>query len=223
MFTTTPRESESSVLAVRLFRFVLDRLYSIRKKIHYPILSLNLLNKNDHDIGQMIRRWSADGLTSLWLIGDTSNRGQGSAFAASDEVESGSLFTATQSADGKAVYQASCAACHGSSLEGLSGPSLTGPEFTARWSREDRSLESFYYILRMTMPRDDELWMNNRGVAIKDGRVFKGTADGYLIALDAADGRLLWARHVADPKLGETITMAPMVWKDLVLIGPAGS
>jgi outer membrane protein assembly factor BamB len=121
------------------------------------------------------------------------------------------------------LTKASCAACHGSSLEGLTGPSLTGPEFTARWSREDRSLESFYYILRMTMPRDDELWMNNRGVAIKDGRVFKGTADGYLIALDAADGHLLWARHVADPKLGETITMAPMVFKGLVLIGPAGS
>jgi mono/diheme cytochrome c family protein len=52
------------------------------------------------------------------------------------------------------LTKASCAACHGSSLEGLTGPSLAGPEFTARWSREDRSLESFYYILRMIMPRD---------------------------------------------------------------------
>ena len=49
------------------------------EKNHYPILSLNLLIKNEYDIDQMIRGWSADGLTILWLIGDTSNRGQGSA------------------------------------------------------------------------------------------------------------------------------------------------
>ncbi len=72
-------------------------------------------------------------------------------------------------------------------------------------------------------PRDAEPWPNNRGVAIKDGRVVRGTADGYLLALDATDGRLLWASHVAEPVLGETITMPPMIYEDLVLIGPAGS
>jgi alcohol dehydrogenase (cytochrome c) len=72
-------------------------------------------------------------------------------------------------------------------------------------------------------PRDEALWRNNRGVAVKDGYVVRGTADGYLMALDAADGTFLWARQVAKPALGETITMPPLVFEDLVVIGPAGS
>jgi len=72
-------------------------------------------------------------------------------------------------------------------------------------------------------PRDKALWQNNRGVAIENGYVVRGTADGYLVALDAADGELLWARQVAHPDSGETITMPPLIYGDLVLIGPAGS
>ncbi len=72
-------------------------------------------------------------------------------------------------------------------------------------------------------PRDRMIWPNNRGVAIKDGYVVRGTADGYLVALDAKDGKLLWARQVAKPAEGETITMPPLIFEDLVLIGPAGS
>lgn len=71
--------------------------------------------------------------------------------------------------------------------------------------------------------RDRTVWGNNRGVAIKDGYVVRGTNDGYLLALDSSDGKLLWARQVADPWLGETFTMPPMIYKDLILIGPAGS
>ena len=72
-------------------------------------------------------------------------------------------------------------------------------------------------------PRATEVFGNNRGVAVKDGRVVRATADGYLIALDAADGRLLWARHIADTTKGETFTMAPLVFDNLVVIGPAVS
>jgi alcohol dehydrogenase (cytochrome c) len=72
-------------------------------------------------------------------------------------------------------------------------------------------------------PKDEALWPNNRGVAIKDGYVVRGTDDGYLVALDARDGALLWARQVASPAQGETITMPPLIFEDLVLIGPAGS
>ena len=70
---------------------------------------------------------------------------------------------------------------------------------------------------------DRTVWGNNRGVAIKDGYVVRGTNDGYLLALDSFDGKLLWARQVADPWLGETFTMPPMIYEDLILIGPAGS
>ena len=72
-------------------------------------------------------------------------------------------------------------------------------------------------------PRHMEAWRNNRGVAISQGRVVRGTADGYLLALDASNGKLLWARRLADTSLGESFTMAPLIYEDLVLIGPAGS
>jgi alcohol dehydrogenase (cytochrome c) len=71
--------------------------------------------------------------------------------------------------------------------------------------------------------RDDLGFQRNRGVAIKDGRVFRGTPDGYLVALNAETGAQLWARQVSKPADGETFSMAPMVFEDLVLIGPAGS
>ena len=66
-------------------------------------------------------------------------------------------------------------------------------------------------------------WTNNRGVAIKDGWVVRGTSDGYLLALNAESGELVWARRVADSTQGETLTMAPLIAGDLILIGPAGS
>ena len=43
------------------------------------------------------------------------------------------------------------------------------------------------------------------------------------MALDAADGRLLWARHIADTTMGETFTMAPLLFDNLIVIGPAVS
>jgi alcohol dehydrogenase (cytochrome c) len=72
-------------------------------------------------------------------------------------------------------------------------------------------------------PRAAEVFSNNRGVAVKDGRVVRATSDGYLMTLDAEDGRLLWARHIGDPNKGETFTMAPLVYDNLIVIGPAVS
>jgi alcohol dehydrogenase (cytochrome c) len=72
-------------------------------------------------------------------------------------------------------------------------------------------------------PKLSEVWRNNRGVAVANGRVVRGTSDGYLLALDALDGALLWARRVADAAVGETFTMAPLIYEDRIFIGPAGS
>jgi alcohol dehydrogenase (cytochrome c) len=71
--------------------------------------------------------------------------------------------------------------------------------------------------------RDDLGFQRNRGIGIKDGRVIRGTPDGYLLALNADTGAQLWARQVAKPAEGETFSMAPVIFEDLVLIGPAGS
>ncbi|HEV2667298.1 MAG TPA: PQQ-binding-like beta-propeller repeat protein, partial [Blastocatellia bacterium] len=57
-----------------------------------------------------------------------------------------------------------------------------------------------------------ENWPQNRGVAVKAGRVIRGTRDGYLIALDADTGRLLWDRAAADAAKGETFTMPPVIF-----------
>ncbi len=73
-------------------------------------------------------------------------------------------------------------------------------------------------------PKGPDGWMMNRGVAIKDGKVVRGTHDGYLLAYDAVDGKLLWERPVLDRRKREAgFTMAPLLFEDLILIGPAGS
>jgi alcohol dehydrogenase (cytochrome c) len=63
---------------------------------------------------------------------------------------------------------------------------------------------------------------NNRGVAILGDRLFLGTLDGRLIALDARTGTSLWNIAVGDPKLGYSLTLAPLVVKDKVLVGVGG-
>lgn len=63
---------------------------------------------------------------------------------------------------------------------------------------------------------------NNRGVAISGNRLFMGTLDAKLIALDAKSGKLLWETKIADPELGYSETMAPTVVEDKVLIGTNG-
>ncbi|HEX9806895.1 MAG TPA: PQQ-binding-like beta-propeller repeat protein, partial [Alteraurantiacibacter sp.] len=63
----------------------------------------------------------------------------------------------------------------------------------------------------------------NRGVAVWKGKVFAGTLDGRLIALDAATGKLLWSVVTVDQDKPYTITMAPRVFRDKVIIGNSGA
>ena len=63
---------------------------------------------------------------------------------------------------------------------------------------------------------------NNRGLAILGDTLFLATLDARLIAIDARNGRPLWNVVVGDPKLGYSMTMAPLVVKDKVLIGTGG-
>ena len=62
----------------------------------------------------------------------------------------------------------------------------------------------------------------NRGVAILDDRVFVGTVDAHLVALNAKTGAVLWDVAVADNRAGYAITGAPLVVKDMVITGIAG-
>jgi alcohol dehydrogenase (cytochrome c) len=64
--------------------------------------------------------------------------------------------------------------------------------------------------------------VNNRGVALWKDKVISAALDGRLFALNRATGEKIWERKIADPALGETITMAPLVVRDLAIIGSAG-
>jgi alcohol dehydrogenase (cytochrome c) len=63
---------------------------------------------------------------------------------------------------------------------------------------------------------------NNRGVAIADDKLYMGTLDAKLVALDAKTGKMLWETQIADPEKGYSETMAPVVINGKVLIGTNG-
>ena len=62
----------------------------------------------------------------------------------------------------------------------------------------------------------------NRGAAMLDHRLFVGTLDAALVAIDARTGAALWETQVADTMLGYSLTSAPLVVKDKVLVGITG-
>jgi PQQ-dependent dehydrogenase (methanol/ethanol family) len=62
----------------------------------------------------------------------------------------------------------------------------------------------------------------NRGAAYADGRLFFNTLDNNTIALDATSGKELWRTSLGEIRLGQTITMAPLVVKGKVLVGNSG-
>src|SRR5207253_2296619 len=62
----------------------------------------------------------------------------------------------------------------------------------------------------------------NRGAAILGNRLFVGTLDAALVALDIGTGLPLWETQVADPMLGRSLTSAPLVVKDKELVGITG-
>ncbi|MXZ31837.1 MAG: PQQ-dependent dehydrogenase, methanol/ethanol family [Gammaproteobacteria bacterium] len=63
---------------------------------------------------------------------------------------------------------------------------------------------------------------NNRGVAVLDDRVFMGTLDAHLVAVDRINGELLWDVEVGDVNLAYSVTMAPLAVKDKIIVGVGG-
>ncbi|WP_455281876.1 methanol/ethanol family PQQ-dependent dehydrogenase [Cupriavidus necator] len=62
----------------------------------------------------------------------------------------------------------------------------------------------------------------NRGLAYGDGKILLQQADTTLVALDAKTGKVVWTAKNGDPKIGETNTNAPHVFKDKVITGISG-
>ena len=79
-------------------------------------------------------------------------------------------------------------------------------------------------------PGTDRAWagdvaccgVNNRGVALWKDKVDSITLDGRLIAMRKDTGEIVWDRQIADPAIGETLTLAPLVIRDIAIVGAAG-
>ena len=62
----------------------------------------------------------------------------------------------------------------------------------------------------------------NRGVAVADGKVFVVTLNAHVLALDAVTGKPVWDKTYGDVRAGESATLAPLVVKNLVIVGSSG-
>lgn len=62
-----------------------------------------------------------------------------------------------------------------------------------------------------------------RGVAWHDGRLYRGTPDAHLIALDAKSGKVIWDVEAFKAAQGEYLTVAPIIWEGRLYIGNSGS
>jgi alcohol dehydrogenase (cytochrome c) len=79
-------------------------------------------------------------------------------------------------------------------------------------------------------PGTDRAWagdvaccgVNNRGVALWKDKVISIALDGRMFAINKATGEVVWERKIAEPALGETITVAPLIVRDLAIVGAAG-
>ncbi len=79
-------------------------------------------------------------------------------------------------------------------------------------------------------PGTDRAWagdvaccgVNNRGVALWKDKVISIALDGRLFAINKQTGEVAWERKIAEPALGETLTIAPLIVRDLAIVGAAG-
>jgi alcohol dehydrogenase (cytochrome c) len=64
---------------------------------------------------------------------------------------------------------------------------------------------------------------SNKGVAIFEGKVFRGTLDAHVIALDQKTGKEVWRQKVAEWKEGYSMTVAPQIANGVVITGCSGA
>ncbi|MER6221406.1 PQQ-dependent dehydrogenase, methanol/ethanol family [Streptomyces sp. 900105755] len=62
----------------------------------------------------------------------------------------------------------------------------------------------------------------NRGVAVAQGKVFFVTANARVLALDATTGHRVWDKTYGDVRAGESATLAPLIVKNMVIVGSSG-
>src|SRR5687767_3052721 len=91
---------------------------------------------------------------------------------------------------------------------------LTQPGAPVKWKFEPKPLAASQGVACCDVV--------NRGVAYAHGKIYFNTLDGQTIAVDAHSGKEAWRTKLGDITKGETMTMAPLVVKDKVLVGNSG-
>jgi PQQ-dependent dehydrogenase (methanol/ethanol family) len=91
---------------------------------------------------------------------------------------------------------------------------LTKPGAPAKWQYEPKPSASSQGVACCDLV--------NRGAAYSNGKIFYNTLDGQTVAVDANTGQEVWRAQLGDINKGESITMAPLVVKDKVLVGNSG-
>ena len=101
---------------------------------------------------------------------------------------------------------------------------------TSAWSKVQAVDAKTGRLLWQYDPLVDGIWnvraccgVQNRGVAVWKGKVYIGALDGRLIALDAETGELQWEVNTTDQEQSYTITGAPRVFDDKLVIGNGGA
>lgn len=91
---------------------------------------------------------------------------------------------------------------------------LTKPGAPAKWKYEPKPIAAAQGVACCDLV--------NRGAVYSDGKIFYNTLDAQTVAVDAETGKELWKTKLGDINRGETMTMAPLVVKDKVLVGNSG-
>lgn len=88
----------------------------------------------------------------------------------------------------------------------------------------DAATGKMFWIYRYTPSADAKFCCGRitRGLAILGDTLFLATVDAHLIAIDARSGRPVWHKVVAPATAGYSMTLAPLVIKDKVIVGTAG-
>ncbi|MBI4591281.1 MAG: PQQ-dependent dehydrogenase, methanol/ethanol family [Candidatus Rokubacteria bacterium] len=64
---------------------------------------------------------------------------------------------------------------------------------------------------------------NNRGLTAWGDRVYMATLDAHLVALDQKTGKVVWDVEVADATAGYSLTLAPLAYKGMIIVGNSGA
>lgn len=101
---------------------------------------------------------------------------------------------------------------------------------TSAWSKVQAVDAKTGQMLWQYYPQVPGIWdvraccgVQNRGAAVWQGRVISATLDGRLISLDAETGELIWEVLTTDQEQSYTITGAPRIIGDKIIIGNGGA